>query len=146
MATYITGKGSKFYLGKDKVTALTEADYVTRLTNIGENISEYNMIDIEAELDATTQSKIAGLTLANEFEVTGNLTVEDNAGYEILKSAHESKKAVKYGITRPEGIDGIGGECFINRISISEATNEGVMTYTATVTTSGDVELFELTV
>lgn len=145
MSDYILGRGSKFYLGTDATTPLTGADYVTHMTNLGELASEFNMIDVEPELDATTQERIPGLKLAPTFTVTGNLkTDSNNEGYNRLKIANDTQAKVKFGIARPGGLDGIGGYCYVNRLVISEATNEGVYTYSADIATSGDLELFEL--
>ena len=145
MSDYILGVGSKFYLGLDATTALTESDYVTNLTNLGALASEYNMIDVEPELDATTQERVPGLKTAPTFTVTGNLKSDsDNEGYNRLKTVHDSKTKVKFGIARPGGLDGIGGLCYVSKIEIGEATNEGVYTYSADIATTGELSLFEL--
>lgn len=144
MSEAVRGKGSKFFLGADDTTALTAANYITRVKSIGAYSSEYNLIDVEAELDATHEEKMPGLWKALAIDIGGNFRVgaDDNLGFKAIQAAHATQKRVKFGVSRPSGLDGFGGMCYVNKLEVSEATNEGVMTWTAQVTTTGEVTTF----
>lgn len=144
MSEAVRGKGSKFYMGQDDTTELTSSDYITRVKNIGAFSSEYNLIDVEAELDAEYEEKMPGLKKAVAISLSGNFRVgaDENKGYKAVLAAHQSQARVKFGIVRPSGLNGIGGLCYINKCEISEATNEGVMTWTAEATTTGPISSF----
>lgn len=139
----VRGKGSKFYLGADATAELTSANFVTRVKNIGAFAKEFNLIDVEPELDATHEEKMPGLKKSVAISLSGNFrTGDDNLGYKLVEAANDSQKLVKFGIVRPSGLNGIGGYCYVNKLEISEATNEGVMTWTAEATTSGAFSAF----
>lgn len=144
MSEAVRGKGSKFFLGADDTTALTSSNYITRVKSIGAYTSEYNMIDVEAELDATHEEVMPGLWKKLTVDVAGNFRVgtDDNQGFRAMQAAHATQARVKFGVARPSGLDGFGGLCYVNKLEVSEATNEGVMTWTAQVTTTGEVTEF----
>lgn len=144
MSEAVRGQGSKFFLGSDDTTALTAANFITHVKNIGAFSSEYNMIDVEAELDATHEEKIPGLWKSITIDISGNFRVgsEENAGFQAVQTAHATQSRVLYGVSRPSDIDGFGGMCYVNKLEVSEAVNEGVMTWTAQVTTTGEYTVF----
>lgn len=144
MSEAVKGKGSKFYLGSDDTTELTVNNYVTRVTNIGAFSSEYNLIDIAPELNAEYEEKLPGLKKSVAISLTGNFRIgeNENKGYTLIKTANANQKLVKFGVVRPSGLDGIGGVGYVNKLEVSEATNEGVMTWTAEFTTSGAITSF----
>lgn len=137
MGEAVRGKGSKLYLGTDNSTPLATNNLIGHVTNIGAFANEYNMIDVDAELTSEYEEKIAGLKKAVTIAVSGNFRGSDNAGYTVLKTVHEAQSLVKFGIVRPSGLDGVGGSCYVNKLEISEATNEGVYKWNAELTTSG---------
>lgn len=135
----IRGKGSKLYMGTDNTTELTKENYVSHVTNIGAFSNEFNLIDVDAELDAEYEEKIAGLKNVVTISLTGNFRQgeSENEGYKVLKANHDAQKLVKFGIVRPGVLDGVGGSCLVNQVEVTEATNEGLMQWNATLTTSG---------
>ena len=144
MSEAVRGKGSKFFLGADDTTPIVKTDYITRVKSIGAYTSEYNLIDVEAELDATHEEVMPGLWKKLSIDVAGNFRVgtEENKGFKAMQAAHAAQKRVLFGVSRPSGLDGFGGMCYVNKLEVSEATNEGVMTWTAQVTTTGEVTKF----
>ena len=139
----VRGQGSKFYLGSNATSELTSANYVTRVTNIGEFAKEFNLIDVDPELDTQYEEKLAGLKKSVAISLSGNFRKgEDNLGYKLMQAANDSQALVKFGIVRPSGLDGFGGYCYVNKLAISEATNEGLMKWTAEATTSGPITAF----
>lgn len=143
MSDYVLGKGSELYLGADATTELVLADKVGNLTNIGEIVDERNVIDVDLPLDADTQEVVLGAKLKSTFTVTGLLKdTDDNDGYEILKTAYNGGKPVKFGIVRPGGLVGVGGLCVVHKVAVGEATNEGLYTFSADITTTGAKSVF----
>lgn len=139
----VRGLGSKFYLGSDATSELTSANYVTRVKNIGGFAKEFNVISVDPELDSTHEEVIAGLKKAVKLTITGNFrNGEDNLGYKLISNAHDTQKLVKFGIVRPSGLTGIGGYCLVNKIEDGEISNEGVMSWSAEITTSGGFTAF----
>ena len=143
MGEFVKGKGSELYVGLAAGFGyvFTEADKVANITSISEVASEFNVLEVEPSLDADTQEKIPGLRVAPVITVTGNLKT-DKAGYSQLKAAHTLQGLVRFGIARPGTLDGVEGDCFISKLTISEAKNEGLYTFTADLTTSGTLSPF----
>lgn len=133
------GKGSKLYMGTDNTTELTLANKIGHVTNIGAFANEYNMVDVDPELDAEYEEKVPGLKTSVTITVSGNFRTgtNENAGYEVLKTNWNSQALVKFGIVRPNDIEGVGGSCYVNKCEITEATREGVYKWNAELTTSG---------
>lgn len=142
MGDYILGKGSELYLGADATTELVLEDKVSNLTTIGEITKERNVIDVDLTLDAEEQEVVLGAKLKATFTVTGVLKDDVNVGYEKLNTAYEGGKKVKFGVVRPDGLPGVGGLCVVHKLAIGEATNEGVQTYSADITTTGARSVF----
>lgn len=144
MSEAVRGQGSKFYMGADDTTELTADNFITRVKSIGAFASEYNLIDVEPELDAEYEEKMPGLKKSVAISLSGNFRVgeDENKGYKAVLAAHQAQARVKFGVVRPSGLSGIGGLCYINKCEVSEVANEGVMTWTAEATTTGPITSF----
>lgn len=131
-----------FFLGGDAVATIVAEDLVAHVKTLGGVTKERNIIDIEPELDSTTEEKMAGMKKAVTFTVEGNFRAgQDNLGYDKIVSAYEAGRAVKFGVAKSTGY-GFGGLCLVGKVEDSDATVEGQMTWTAEITTTGELEKF----
>lgn len=142
MGEAIRGKDSKLYMGTDNTTELKVADKIGYVTILGAFADERNVINVDLMLDSDDEEVLLGAKKVVTFDVTGLFRTDENAGYTTLKTNWQNGTSVKFGIVRPSGLPGVGGSCFVNKLEVSEATNEGLYKWVATLTTSGPRSVF----
>lgn len=140
----VTGKGSKLFLGLDATTGLVVGDLITAITEIGEYKTGFNISEVKQEIGADDVEVVAGQNIVKTFTVTGNLksSVEKNKGYTRLATVNANKEAVKFGLVRPGGVDGVQGVCFVNELATSTLNENDPCTFTATITINGATSVF----
>lgn len=138
------GYDAGFYLGDS--AALTEADLLASVRSISGLEEARNVIMQEATLKQLSDTAVLGKYTVTPITII--ITYEEEYDAEVQKCVEAMRTgALKYfGITKPHSKSGKGGPCYVNKVSPSEYTTEGILERTIELTPKNAELITEITI
>ncbi len=138
------GYDSGFYLGD--TASLTDNDLIAGVRSISGLEEARNVITQEATLKQLSDTMLLGKYTVTPITIVITYDAEYEAEIKKCQDAMRKGELKYFAITKPNSKTGKGGPCFVNKVSPSEVTTEGLMERTIEITPKNAELIVEVTV